>query len=492
LIAGGVGATSKPTTISDSKVESVAVGTVETVEASESVVGTSKISGVGTVEKNVLGIKLKPSEFKYTGKFEEVAKPIDLEFVGLQSQEQVYRTSGLGSLKINLPKKQLIVSSESTGFEVAGVGKRLVTQSVNNAPAERFVETFVANPQGDKMVGSVVSKKGAGLFVVKQEAEVGLLKRGGTEYFNPETGLKSATSTLNFNPDEVVTVKYFKEANLGSSKVPLSSEYTYEAAGERLRNNIKPKILEVGVGDVQQRRIDSGTTQSLVSQSKTPLVTNLKAQVESIVQSRQPPVEVKIPISVPVNQQRLSLGEELSFKTNKPLVTEAVVLPTELAFATPTISSNQKNPVDLGVSPFQKIGSLNSTRNKQSSSSISSLGLTTGQVVNSQLATSPIQTPKSFNEQLARQTPLQVSKLNSSQFSKLGLFNRSTPRVPANIPLPYAGLDLEGGGLFGVVHTIALLVKDRPSEYQVSAVHKATDNSRKIPQRKIITFSVNH
>lgn len=457
LIMGGSGAAARPSVVKQGEVTFASRSTVQNIADESGIVqGSSRIEGYGSTKKKIFGITVKEKPFKITGTAKETAKPIDVEIFGLQSADDVFSTKGASKLKITYGDGRVnTVSSTSKGFQVAGAGKRQVTQSVSGSqglrqqPGEVFDEVYVVNSQVGGSQGSVVSKRGGGVFTSKDTEPIVLTRPGGDVYFNPETGLESATSTLRFKPDEQMSITYSKVNQAFTSKAPLSAEYTYEAAGGRLRQNLKP-FAEVTSRDVvPSGGVNSVAGEQVLSQSKfAPSVAgnfNVAGAVQSAV-SVSAPVRAKLPVPVGVYgkaSQNVSAVTRGETKASSVFSSDVVVSQKTSSVALPVQSGASSSRVGQSMFPAlsRSVGVGRSGVSESNSATDLSKDVSA--------AVLPESLAKAGVVQKQSQSVVSRSRFSSSNsFSGRGVGSsaRTSFMVPAGIKLPMRG----GSGEFGV------------------------------------------
>jgi hypothetical protein len=456
LLMGGVGITARPTQISSSKVTFGGRQTAQVIESETGFNTNIKVQGAGYIDKSIFGIKYgKPQSFRVTGSIVEKAKPIDTEVFGLVGDEQVFGTSASGKFNINTGKQVVSSSFESKGFEVAGAGKRQVVQQVGKAPAETFNEAFITESSGDVTRGSVVSPKGAVGFVSEVKAEASLPKNIGNVYFNPETGLESSTPTLTFKPQEVVNVKYLKISSAGKSDLPFSAEYTYEAAGGRIRSNLNPVADITGRDVVGGSVSEAGQSQILQSQVVSKPSGGQFFNTEQVVVNslQKPSVNVKLPVASPglVSVGKGNVKSELVGSVNVGVSRQSqVVSPQSVSLfgvkSSSVVASDVKSESVLGQSQFSGLARVSKQKSNLVNDSIVSSSVVSGQDVLGRQGLRSMQ----VQGQMQNTAVVQSLKFNSAR--ALGGIGTAPPVFSSVKPFGGVGFNLPKGGrgVFGV------------------------------------------
>jgi hypothetical protein len=384
LVGAGTMAIAKPVTIGRTDVKMGLRATTETATTeSGAATMTSRVRGAGVVETRVAGVKIRSEPFRVVGVVKENAKPIDTDVFGLSSQEEVYGLSGRGRIKI-VPSKSgsVLVESDTSGFSVAGAGKRQVSQVVTGTKGikqgvgEVYSETFISEQAGDVTRTGVVSRKGSSVSVGVKQAELDITRPGGNVYFNPETGLESATPTLSFKPSEPVNVKYTKVSGAASSDLPFSGEYVYESAGARIRDNISP-VLDLTKRDVVVGEVGGAARTQATSSGSNVVLMDVKSQVGSVARSelggvRVPTVSTPGVLSVETVKQSapVSVGVVKQVSITRSELGSVGLVQSKQVTSVGSVQSSS-SVQELGMSSFQDVRRLSSSKSSLGVESLS-------------------------------------------------------------------------------------------------------------------------
>lgn len=215
------------------------------------VVSEGKVFGTVEVAFRKFGIFPVRKTFKVSGDVVETGRVSSV--TGLKSGEPIVNTVGSAELLVKGRGVSQSVSSSSVGQEVGGFGNRRVTLQAGGKESN-FVEKYAGVTNDDIIYGGGVSKKGVNFFAGKKQLEISGNKIGEAKYFNPETGLESATPTLNLQQESVpTTVKVFSVKSAGQPEIPGSAVLTRRGVTERLLSEKR----EFDIGNVEPGVVSS-------------------------------------------------------------------------------------------------------------------------------------------------------------------------------------------------------------------------------------------
>jgi hypothetical protein len=276
--------------------------------------------------------------------------------------------------------------AESYGAEVAGVGQRKTTTLVSNkdgrVTSDKFVESYVGKNDGDIIAGGIVSKKGSGVYTGRKALEVSGDKPGKAVYYDPETGLESATPTLNLKQSRVpTTAKIFDVRSATQSEVPESGLITQKNVVNYLKGEKRVfKVESFGSGSVNSVAREQISNTGSVVQLK-PL--NVKGvglvdlQIKSAVSQGTASNNNLIPVVLSSNKQE-STTKELNkpIQTNDTRINNLIISSPKLSFKTLESESVIKSKSSNEISTDSRTDTLSSVMSRvKSKSSTRSINL---------------------------------------------------------------------------------------------------------------------
>lgn len=458
FISGGSIITSNSFQVKPSRVYVKSRAAVKQVASGDLVTGEARISGEVLVKKrNIFGF-MKDKRFVVGGRAVESGQISDV--LGLKSGEPIIKTGGAARLKLTPKGKsqpKYIVSVESVGNEVAGIGQRKVLSEVSLPKAgrslgvDKSVESYISLNKEDVVLGGVASRKGANIYAGTKVGEISGQKILSARYYSPELGLESATPTLNLNqPSVFQTVKFFDIKNVGTSKVPPSARITRRVVRGRLLEE-KPifslKDLGVDEAGISSRGVSPVAREQLsasggvVQIQKSPVsgvgFIDTKGLIkQSVIVAETTKIK---PLSIlPINSRSPQQSLTVSVQRNRQ------------QFAIPQIKIDALSSSFSGIKPVDLTGQklFSEIRNVSRSKTIPS----------TKLGVTPLLEPATV------QRPVQVTEVKpvqiESQISKTqNVFSPSRPFSPrTQVPIPKISVILPfklpkggKGSSFGVV-----------------------------------------
>lgn len=292
---------------------------------STGVLSEGKVFGTVETSSRSFGVFPVKKTFEVRGDVVESGRVSSV--TGLKSGEPVVNTVGSADLQVTSGGVSQRVSSSSVGQEVGGFGNRRITLQTSGKESS-FVEKYAGVSKDDTIFGGGVSKKGVNFFVGKKQLEVSGNKIGEARYFNPETGLESATPTLNLRQESVpTTVKVFGIKSASQPEISGNAVITRRGVTERLLSekrefdigNVEPGVVSA----VAREQATSGAGVETVLSSKSPdMLSGGFSSGELLVKS----VEVVQPKSAVVppivfNSGNVAVGESVVINDQKQMST---------------------------------------------------------------------------------------------------------------------------------------------------------------------------